>query len=49
MTDWIECDTCGKEYKIICQAGDEDEAIHCPFCGSEGDYGWPEEVEDEDD
>lgn len=47
MKDWIECDTCGKEYKIICHAGDEEEIAHCPFCGSEGSYLFDEEDDDD--
>ena len=44
MKDWIECDSCLAEYRII---SDCDETItYCPYCGEIMDT---ESDEDEDD
>lgn len=41
MRDWIECQSCWAEYKVV---SDSDETVtFCPYCGAEI------EEEDEDD
>lgn len=42
MKDWVECESCGTEFRVV---SDSDELLaYCPFCGADVEN----EVEEDD-
>jgi rRNA maturation endonuclease Nob1 len=47
MKDWMECESCGTEFRVI---SDTDETVSfCPYCGSEVEPDEEDEEEFEED
>ena len=46
--DWVNCESCDVEFKVIVVSSEEQNIQFCPYCGSEIE---PQELipEDEDD
>lgn len=49
MKDWVECESCGTEFRVVSDTKVDDPVAFCPYCGEELDIADEDEEFEEDE